>query len=130
MRSLSTGLMLCGVVIALGAGCSEGTNAPSTTGSMERPKADYAKLEEEHRKEIEKAMAQLSPEDRVKAEAQKVCLVAEGELGGMGKPYKMTVQGRDIFLCCEHCKEKVENDPEKYLAKLNKILGTAPAETK
>jgi Cu(I)/Ag(I) efflux system membrane fusion protein len=36
----------------------------------------------------------------------------------MGTPYKVTVQGREVFLCCPGCEAKIKGDPEKYLAKL------------
>ena len=39
-------------------------------------------------------------------------------LGKMGKPYKVTIQGRDVLLCCPGCEAKIKEDPEKYLAKL------------
>ena len=33
-----------------------------------------------------------------------------------GDPYKTTVKGQTIFLCCEGCEEKLKKDPDKYLA--------------
>ena len=36
----------------------------------------------------------------------------------MGVPAKLTVRGRDVFLCCKGCAGDVESEPEKYLAKL------------
>ncbi len=36
----------------------------------------------------------------------------------MGVPAKLTVRGRDVFLCCGGCSGAVEADPGKYLAKL------------
>lgn len=67
---------------------------------------------------IENALAQLSPEDRAAAEQQKICPVSEEPLGSMGKPMKVTVDGRDVFICCDGCEEAVNEDPEKYLARL------------
>jgi hypothetical protein len=40
----------------------------------------------------------------------------------MGTPIKITVEGRDVFLCCEHCRESLLEDPAKYFAILD---GTA-----
>ncbi len=68
--------------------------------------------------EHEDALAELSPEDRALAEKQKTCPVSGEMLGAMGKPYKVSVQGRTVFLCCPGCEAKLKNDPEKYLAKL------------
>jgi len=65
------------------------------------------------------AMAELSEADRAAALAQKVCPVSGETLGEMGAPIKVTVKGRDVFLCCPSCQEKLEADPDKYLAKLD-----------
>ncbi|HBO44413.1 MAG TPA: hypothetical protein DD670_10870 [Planctomycetaceae bacterium] len=66
----------------------------------------------------EAALAKLSPEDRALAEKQKVCPVSGDLLGSMGVPYKVTVEGRDVMLCCPGCEKAIKEDPEKYLAKL------------
>jgi YHS domain-containing protein len=63
--------------------------------------------------------AALSDADRAVALAQKICPVSDQELGGMGTPIKVTVKGRDVFLCCEGCREKLEANPDEYLAKLD-----------
>lgn len=68
--------------------------------------------------DVAAALAQLSAEDRMEAEKQHVCPVTDEPLGSMGKPVKVTVSGRDLFLCCEGCRDTVTSDPEKYLAKL------------
>ena len=57
-----------------------------------------------------------SEADRALALAQKICPVSGDELGGMGTPIKVSVNGRDVFLCCEGCKEDLLAEPEKYLA--------------
>ncbi len=64
------------------------------------------------------ALAELSSEDRTAVSKQKTCPVSGGPLGGMGKPYKVTVKGRDVFLCCQGCEGAITDDPDKYLAKL------------
>jgi len=43
-------------------------------------------------------------------------------LGSMDKPYKMTVKGRVIFLCCENCKDEVDKDPDGILKKVDALL--------
>lgn len=70
--------------------------------------------------EVNEAFAELSPEDRAAAEKQRICPVMDAPLGSMGEPFKITVEGRDVFLCCEGCKDKLTGDPDKYLAKLDK----------
>ena len=39
-----------------------------------------------------------------------------------GKPYKIKLKDRDVFLCCDGCEEAVKKDPEKYLKKLDDLL--------
>ena len=95
-------------------GCSQGPPASSTpTASDATPKADAtaAKMPEGFEK--------LSAADQTAALAQKVCPVSGEKLGEMGTPFKVTVKGREVFLCCPSCKEDLEKDPDKYLAKLD-----------
>jgi hypothetical protein len=70
--------------------------------------------------EVAEALAQLSAEDRTAAEEQKVCPVTDERLGSMGKPFKVTVEGQDVFLCCKGCEETIKADPQTYLSKLKK----------
>jgi hypothetical protein len=72
---------------------------------------------------IKANFASLSAEDREAAAKQKVCPVG-GVLGTMGTPIKVSVAGRDVFICCEHCEEALKAEPAKYLAK----IGLEPAE--
>jgi len=70
--------------------------------------------------EHEEALSQLSAADRGLAEKQRVCPVSGQPLGSMGKPYKVTVNGQEVFLCCQGCEGEIKENPEKYLAKLPK----------
>src|SRR5262249_14647444 len=55
-------------------------------------------------KKAKEALAQLSPEDRREAEAQKFCPVRQNNLlGSMGKPYQIVLDGQPVFLCCQSC---------------------------
>ena len=65
------------------------------------------------------ALAELSDPDRMGALAQKVCPVSGKQLGLMGKPAKVTVEGQDVYLCCDGCDSEIKSDPGKYLAKLS-----------
>lgn len=67
---------------------------------------------------VEAAFASLSAEDRALAVKQKICPVSEEPLGAMGTPIKVHVAGNDVFLCCEHCKDSLLEDPAKHLAKV------------
>jgi YHS domain-containing protein len=69
--------------------------------------------------EIEAALAELSPEDRALAERQKICPVGGEPLGSMGTPIKLTVEGREVFICCAACEDALREDPETYLSKLD-----------
>lgn len=68
--------------------------------------------------EIVAALSQLSPEDRALVEQQRICPVAEYQLGAMGAPTKVDVHGTPVFICCEGCREALLSEPEKYLGKL------------
>ena len=71
---------------------------------------------------ITAALAELSPEDHKLAVEQRVCVVQpQTPLGAMGPPIKMTLKGQPVFLCCEDCAEKARKDPDKTLAKLQKL---------
>ncbi len=71
----------------------------------------------------DKAMAQLAPEDRKLAEAQRICPVTGAALGEMGAPVKVTVKGQPVFLCCDGCKKKALADPDKTLSAVGKLPG-------
>jgi membrane fusion protein, copper/silver efflux system len=52
---------------------------------------------------------------------QKVCPVTDEPLGGsMGRPVKLVVEGRTVFICCKACERELRSEPKKYLAKLPK----------
>lgn len=108
-------------------GCSKAPPPPAKTDSQS---SMPAAAQDRKGAAIAAAMAELSDEDRTLAMAQKICPVGGGPLGTMGKPYEVTVKGRKVFLCCEHCKGEIESDPDKYLAKLDeqsKPAGDEPA---
>ena len=64
------------------------------------------------------ALAKLDPADAASAEKQHICPVSGKMLGTMGAPQKVTVSGRELWICCNGCLEKLRADPDKYLAKL------------
>jgi hypothetical protein len=69
--------------------------------------------------EVTAAMAELDEADRTAALAQKICPVSDEALGSMGKPLKVEVEGRTVFICCEGCRDPLLKEPAKYLAKLD-----------
>jgi Cu(I)/Ag(I) efflux system membrane fusion protein len=80
---------------------------------------------------IQAALAKLSVEDRKLAESQNLCPVLEtSRLGSMGKPVKIMVDGKPVFLCCEACREDALANPKETLDKINKLKSatkSAPA---
>lgn len=79
--------------------------------------------EKEFKADPAKYIAKL---DKAAADAQRedypmdTCAVAGGKLGSMGEPVEMVVAGRLIRLCCGGCTSKVEADPAKYVAMVDK----------
>ena len=50
----------------------------------------------------------------------KTCIVADEELGSMGKPFVFVHEGQEIKMCCKSCKKDFDKDPKKFLKKLEK----------
>ena len=73
--------------------------------------------------EVIAALSKLSTQDRGLAESQRICPVTMTLLGSMGTPKKVDVNGTQVFICCEGCRESLLDDPEKYLG----ILAAANA---
>lgn len=46
------------------------------------------------------------------------CIVTDEKLGGMGKPYVFTHEGREIKMCCKSCLKDFKKDPAKFIKKL------------
>ena len=98
-------------LICLAVGCSKDGGG---TSSDKTPAAGGASAGDA----IKQALAKLSAEDQILAAQQKTCPVTGEQLGSMDKPDVVEVSGRKVLLCCEGCREKLLDDPEKYLAKL------------
>lgn len=107
------------------AGCNTGGSdkaaAPlagqSKVDSNEHTEHDHSTADLE---KLKAALAKLSPEDRATAEKQHLCPVTSEVLGTMGTPTKVDVNGQQVWICCDGCREELLTDPDKYLAKLNK----------
>jgi Cu(I)/Ag(I) efflux system membrane fusion protein len=87
------------------------------------PKASPAPVSQKPRDpEIEANLAQLGPEDRRLAEAQKYCAVQRDNLlGKMSVPFKVVIQGEPVFLCCDGCEEEARAQPERTLARVREL---------
>jgi len=57
---------------------------------------------------------------------QKTCPVTGDELGSMGSPIPVTVQGQTIYVCCRGCVAKVQRDPDSFLRKVEAERGSRP----
>jgi Cu(I)/Ag(I) efflux system membrane fusion protein len=67
-------------------------------------------------KKVRAELAKLSAADRRLAESQKFCpVLRKNRLGDMGPPFKVTIEGQPVFLCCGSCEEKAKADPKKTL---------------
>lgn len=67
------------------------------------------------------AIKELPQAEQDVAIAQAVCPVSNHKLGGMGKPMKVTAEGRTFYLCCDTCEEDLKADPKAVVAKLDKL---------
>ncbi|WP_164104511.1 hypothetical protein [Candidatus Laterigemmans baculatus] len=116
MRSLTISaalLAMMGLAVTTFSGC--GANDAAVDQSQPIETAVQTDVDPE----VAAELAKLPEVDRQLAAAQRICPVADGLLGSMGTPKKLTVEGRDVFICCEGCEEKLRSDPEKYFAKID-----------
>lgn len=93
-----------------------------TTGSQVPSKSESSS-------KIEQALAKLSPEDRRLAEAQQYCpILPNSELGSMGVPIKLMLEGQPVFVCCAGCVKSAKDKPAATLEKLRaRKMSMAPA---
>jgi YHS domain-containing protein len=114
---------LISMVVAGCTGSAVNTNSASDAKSEPVTKQDAGNLAQDtasSKTDSVSHLAELSAEDRALAEKQQICPVSGQKLGAMGKPYKVILNGRTVFLCCESCEADLKKDPDKYLAKLSK----------
>jgi len=62
---------------------------------------------------------ELPSEEQQVAMKQLSCPVSGEPLGSMGKPLKVSAEGRSFYLCCKGCEKDVKADPKGVLAKLD-----------
>ena len=100
------------------AGCGDSGTAAKTPPDSGKTRDGHRDHKDQTSAKVVENLAKLSAADRAVAEKQHHCPVSDELLGSMGVPIKVTVKGRDVWLCCEGCKDKIQDDPDKYLAKL------------
>ena len=67
-------------------------------------------------------LAKLPMEERIAIESQKYCAVAAGSfLGSMGAPIKLTLDGKPVYLCCNGCTKKAQDNAAATLAKVDSL---------
>lgn len=131
-------IFLCSAVIVLSLGLS-GCSAPSGTEAVNEPAPpaaadssaahgdhahdDHARHDDNGLSDMEKMkmeLAKLSPMDATSAMKQHICPVSGEMLGAMGAPIKVDVDGQQVWICCEGCRQQLLESPNKFLAKLEK----------
>jgi hypothetical protein len=106
---VTTSLLAALFVFASGCGQQQqqGENKP-----QEKSKAE----------KIKEARAQLSAEDQKLVEAQEFCAVhQDNRLGSMGKPVKVMLNDKPVFLCCGGCEEAAKKDAAKTLESVEEL---------
>jgi hypothetical protein len=101
---------------------AKGDEAPKIEGpklETAKPEAGAVKLTADE----QAAIKELPASEQAAATAQAVCPVSNENLGSMGKPLKVTAEGRTFYLCCKNCEKDLKADPKAIIAKLDK-LGT------
>ncbi len=68
-------------------------------------------------------IAKLPKEERMAVESQKYCAInTKGFLGAMGAPIKMMIEGKPVYLCCNGCTGKANENPAATLAKASELI--------
>ncbi len=86
----------------------------------EHDHADHGEAGISDMEKMKAELAKLSPEDAATAEKQHVCPVSGKMLGAMGVPQKVDVNGQQVWICCDGCKDELLQKPDEYLAKLKR----------
>jgi hypothetical protein len=98
----------------------KGNEAPKIEGPSKtdtsKPAASAVKLSA---KELA-GIKELPQAEQDAALAQAVCPVSTHHLGSMGKPLKVTAEGRTFYICCDGCEEDVKTKGKEIVAKLDK----------
>lgn len=124
LRSAILPLLALGCLSLTSAGCSKPAEAPKTSAAPAAPAVEMGAPEmtgpsDPAEAKIAAELAKLSDADREAAVAQRICPVSDERLGSMPGVTKVTVEGREVFICCNGCKGELEADPAKFMAKLD-----------
>ena len=117
-------------VAAPSTGARQRAKPPAKSTQEAKPPAADAKpavdakpaADSEEETEIKQNLAKLDPADRKIAEAQRFCVIEdENRLGSMGKPIKLTIKDKTVFICYAGCKKQALAEPDKTLAKVEEL---------
>jgi RND family efflux transporter MFP subunit len=95
-------------------------------GEPTSPRSPGSALSPEKQAKIRAGLDLLPADDRKLAEAQRLCPVTEKPLGSMGKPLKLTLDGKPVFLCCAGCQEEAQSNPKTVLKKIEEFKKLPP----
>ncbi len=100
---------------------AKGNEAPKIEGPSKtdtsKPSGAAVKLST---KELAK-IKELPQDEQDAAIAQAVCPVSTHHLGSMGKPMKVSAEGRTFYICCDGCEGDVKSNGKEIVAKLDKL---------
>ena len=123
MKSSRIFLML-GIVITLGfltlTGCCQQCATPGENKTPSKTSDAASTAIPPVLVEYKEAIQKLPESEWAAVYKQVNCPVSGQPLGSMGTPIKVTVQGQDVYICCEGCRKALEDNPEKYLTKFPK----------
>ena len=102
---------------------------PCSAKLKDKPDEYLARYYSAKGKEVRSGVFEATLADADAIAAQKKCPVMDEELGGMGAPQKVNVNGKSVYICCAGCAKKLHAEPDKYLAMLAK-QGITPPEFK
>ncbi len=122
--------MAASVLMVIGCQQSPPNHAKVGATTPTSPASNAASSPDEEA-EIRASLAELSPEDRKLAEAQRFCAVDnDSRLGTMGAPAKIIVNGETVFLCCMGCAKEAKSHPEETVAKVKELRAKNAAQNK
>lgn len=73
--------------------------------------------------ESEGEVASETPSDELLLSLQGTCPVSGQKLGSMGKPPKVELGDKSLFVCCAGCIDKLKASPQQYLSKYYQTPG-------
>ena len=121
-RTVLFGTIVFAVVSLALYGCGSPSNnaeqAPSPPAGTSNAHGDHDDHSQNDMEKMKAELAKLSPEDAASAEKQHICPVSGEMLGTMGAPLKIDVNGQQVWICCDGCKDKLLASPDEYLAKI------------